>query len=131
MKLKTSLKYRKTLAALGVVVLSVLTSVAFATEGDLGQMADNLSFSVISLTPLIGGIGYLIGLVFLIMGIMHFKKHKDGPHQTALSVPIVLVSIGASLVFLPSLINSTGSTLFGEDKQMATSVNGYLDPNSK
>jgi intracellular multiplication protein IcmD len=43
---------------------------------------------------------------------MKFKAHKDNPQQTPLSQPIVLIVIAAGLVFLPSIIQSAGASLF-------------------
>lgn len=44
---------------------------------------------------------------------MKFKQHKDNPTQVPIGTPIALVFIAAALLFLPSILSVTGSTMFG------------------
>jgi intracellular multiplication protein IcmD len=57
---------------------------------------------------------FLAGLGFSVGAIMKFKQHKDDPTQVPIDKPIGLVFIAAALLFLPTIVDFTGSTIFGE-----------------
>ena len=87
-----------------------------AASGDtIGTMASNITDSFESLTKLVTAGSYLAGLGFSIGAIMKFKQHKDNPTQIPVGTPIALVFISAALLFLPSILGITGSTMFGSD----------------
>ncbi len=88
----------------------------FATEVSattLGKMASNITASFTNLTKLITAASYLAGLGFSIGAIMKFKQHKDNPTQIPIGTPIALVFIAAALLFLPSILDVAGETMFG------------------
>jgi intracellular multiplication protein IcmD len=43
---------------------------------------------------------------------MKFKQHKDNPTNIPIGTPIALVFIAAALLFLPSILEITGGTMF-------------------
>lgn len=79
----------------------------------LTELADNLQKNVKSLDTLLTIISYIAGVGFCIAGILQFKAHKDNPAQVPLSKPMVYLGVGAALLFLPSIMSSAGSTIFG------------------
>ncbi|MDF1826799.1 MAG: type IV secretion protein IcmD [Legionellaceae bacterium] len=89
---------------------------AMATTMTLGDMASQVTQSFENLTRLITAASYLAGLGFAIGAIMKFKAHKDNPTQITVGTPIALVFIAAALLFLPSILDMTGTTMFGTDK---------------
>lgn len=102
-----------TFAALGLLMFS---TGAMATTMTLGDMASQVTQSFENLTRLITAASYLAGLGFAIGAIMKFKAHKDNPTQITVGTPIALVFIAAALLFLPSILDMTGTTMFGTDK---------------
>ena len=58
----------------------------------------------------------MAGMAFTVIAIMKFKNHKDNPTQEPLSKPVVFLLVGASMVFLPSILGSAGQTIFGGGK---------------
>ena len=44
---------------------------------------------------------------------MKFKQHKDNPAQIPIGTPVALVFIAAALLFLPTILNIAGTTMFG------------------
>lgn len=56
---------------------------------------------------------YLAALGFAVGAIMKFKEHKDDPTQVLIGTPIGLVFVAAALLFLPTILGVTGSTMFG------------------
>lgn len=95
--------------------LLALISQEAAANGNLtlGGMASQITGSFTALTNLITAGSYLAGLGFSIGAIMKFKQHKDNPSQIPIGTPIALVFIAAALLFLPSILAVTGSTMFG------------------
>lgn len=85
---------------------------ASATSQTLGGMASQITSSFYSLTKLITAASYLAGLGFSIGAIMKFKQHKDNPTQIPIGTPIALVFIAAALLFLPSILDVAGGTMF-------------------
>lgn len=106
-----------------VVLMIVSGPVAADTIGD---MASNITSSFESLTRLITAGSYLAGLGFSIGAIMKFKQHKDNPTQIPIGTPIALVFIAAALLFLPSILSMTGSTMFGSDGASVAGPGGII-----
>lgn len=86
---------------------------AAADSLTLGGMADAIIGSFSSVTKLITSGAYLAGLGFSVGAIIQFKAHKDNPAQVPIGKPIALVFIAAALLFLPTILSVTGSTMFG------------------
>ena len=94
-------------AGLGLVAFNVTAAQS------LGDVASSITSSFSQVTKLITAGSYLAGLAFSIGAIMKFKQHKDNPTQIPIGTPIALVFIAAALLFLPSILGVTGSTMFG------------------
>lgn len=100
-----------------LVALTALAAAGATYAGSssltLGGMASSITGSFTSLTKLVTAGSYLGGLGFSIGAIMKFKQHKDNPTNIPVGTPIALTFIAAALLFLPSILGVTGSTLFG------------------
>jgi intracellular multiplication protein IcmD len=113
-----------TVAALGLLVFSTGASAAAMT---LGDMANEVTKSFTNLTRLITAASYLAGLGFSIGAIMKFKAHKDNPTQITVGTPIALVFIAAALLFLPSILDMAGQTMFGGAQETAGPAGAVYD----
>jgi intracellular multiplication protein IcmD len=92
-----------------------ITGDAFAvgSSGEtLGSMASTMTSTFGSVGKLVTAASYIGGLASSITAILQFKQHKDNPSQTPIGKPIGLVFIGAALLFLPTIFNVVGNTLF-------------------
>lgn len=108
--------------------LFLISNVVFAEEGQsLGKVAENVTQSLSGVGKLIVAASYVAGVGFALMGMMKFKAHKDNPQQVPLSQPIVLLAIAAGLVFIPSLVTTGGSTLFGSGAKSANASGGGIE----
>ncbi len=98
---------------LGILALSCLIagSSAFAISG-IGSVAAQVTTNLKSVAMLITAASYVAGMAFFVGAIVKLKAHKDNPTQIPIGTPIALLFVAAALVFLPSVIKSTGSTLF-------------------
>jgi intracellular multiplication protein IcmD len=117
--------YFGALAALFFVSEMVFAGGAGAGQS-LGDIASNVTGTMSNVAKLITAGSYVAGVAFALMGMLKFKAHKDNPQQTPLSQPIVLLAIAAGLVFLPSLISTTGQTVW-KGGERATSSGGGLE----
>ncbi|WP_115385474.1 type IV secretion protein IcmD [Legionella gratiana] len=107
---KSSYKYwLSSMVCLGILAFVSQDAAAMS----VGNMASTITSSFTNLTKLITAGSYLAGLGFSIGAIMKFKQHKDNPTQIPIGTPIALVFIAAALLFLPSILGITGTTMFG------------------
>lgn len=87
---------------------------AFAGGETLGTMASTMTSTFSNVGKLVTAASYIGGLASSITAILQFKQHKDNPQQTPIGKPIGLVFIGAALLFLPTVFNVVGNTLFSK-----------------
>ncbi|KTD11812.1 IcmD (DotP) [Legionella gratiana] len=113
------------IACMGVLAL-VSQSAAAGGDMSVGGMASQITSSFTNLTKLITAGSYLAGLAFSIGAIMKFKQHKDNPTQIPIGTPIALVFIAAALLFLPSVLGVTGTTMFGSSGGQTAGPNGTV-----
>ena len=93
------------------VGMFVFTGMAMALT--IGTMAADVTKTFADIGLLITSGSYIAGLAFSVGAIMKFKQHKDNPTQIPIGTPISLVLIAASLLFMPTLLKTVGSTMFG------------------
>ena len=79
----------------------------------LGNVASGITKAFEPITLLVTGGSYIAGLAFAVGAILKFKQHKENPTQVELGKPITFLLVAASLLFLPSILNVAGGTLFG------------------
>lgn len=97
----------------GIAGCGALLFAGIVHAESVGSVAGTITDSFKNLTKLITAGSYLAGLGFSIGAIMKFKQHKDNPTQVPIGTPIALVFIAAALLFLPSVLDTIGDTMFG------------------
>ncbi len=107
-----SINYRWLTLVLGSFGLLLFASESMAAVTTIGGMASQVTDSFTNLAKLITAGSYIAGLGFSIGAIMKFKQHKDNPTQIPIGTPIALVFIASALLFLPSILNVAGGTMF-------------------
>ncbi len=109
-----------------LVFLMLFTGSAYATDQTLGTIAANITSTFSDLTRLITACSYIAGLGFAIGAIMKFKMHKDNPTQVPIGTPIALVFIAAALLFMPSILGTSGATIFGASGGSVAGPSGVI-----
>jgi intracellular multiplication protein IcmD len=105
-----------------IILAMALFSIAgfvFAGGNDpatLGSIADNIRKNLAALVNLVYGVAGFVGVLFLLTGIVKFKAHRESPTQVPMTAPLVLIGIGAALLFLPTLTGVAGQSIFGDSK---------------
>lgn len=115
------MNYSKSLITVFIAgsLLACSTLASASASQSLGSVAANITSSMNNVAKLITAVSYVAGIGFALMGLLKLKAHKDQPAQVALSQPLVLILIAAGLIFLPSLINTTGQTLWDGNQVVA------------
>ena len=96
-----------------LISLLIFSGEVNAISTTIGGMASSITKSFGQLAKLITAGSYVAGLAFSIGAIMKFKQHKDNPTQIPIGTPVALVFIAAALLFLPTILNIAGTTMFG------------------
>jgi hypothetical protein len=114
------------LLGFGIMVGSLQPELTFCLA-QVEQFAETLRNTFDLVSELLVRASLLCGVVFMIIGLMKFKAHKDMPAQIPLSTPIVLMAVGSALLFLPTFSELAGSALFGSMAKSGFSSSGKLN----
>lgn len=108
------MKFNKKLLAFSLLAIS---GVAIAGQGkNLAGVAEGITDQLSAVATLLVYVAYIAGITFAMIGVIQFKAHKDNPTQVPLSKPIIYLTVGAALLFLPTLMTTAGSTIFQDQK---------------
>lgn len=102
--------------------LMLIASQAFAQAGgggDITSIANSVKTQATSIATLMNVAAYVAGVGFALAGVLQFKAHKDNPQSTPLSKPIVMIVVAAALLFLPTVMNIAGQSIFGSSGQQS------------
>ena len=77
----------------------------------ISKVAETVTDQLEAVAKLVVAIAYVAGLMFLLAGFFKLKQHKDNPTQVPVGTPLVLIAIGAAMLFLPGLVKVGGETL--------------------
>jgi len=131
-KKKFNFNFHKLFSIFGLSLITVTLfsiNTAFAASG-VDTIAGNIVGSVRELPGLVTGIGYMIGLVLAVIGLLKMKDHVENPNNTKLHIPVIYLIIGGAMFALPTiytamveLINGGEAvTDFGADNDSTTFV---------
>lgn len=84
-----------------------------AVTGGIGTVANNLRSSFGIISDLISAASYILGFGLIVAALFKFKQHKETPQQVHLGQPIMMTFLAVALIFLPSVLETGGKTLFG------------------
>jgi intracellular multiplication protein IcmD len=84
---------------------------ASAGATDIGQVASTLTSTLANVAKFVTAASYVIGFMLCVSAFLKFKAHKDNPQGTPLGVPMMLLFVGAGLIFLPSIFSVAGGSL--------------------
>ncbi len=85
---------------------------------DLTTILGNLAQSLLSIERLVEGLGYMLGIGFVISGLVRLTKINKYSHDGP-SAPLANILGGAVLIFLPSAANVMSNTFFGTSNILA------------
>lgn len=116
-------KTRKNLIILGVAAacigLQVVAIAAGIKTSGIGDVAAKVTSNLGNIAKLITAASYVAGMGFAVGSIVKFKAHKDNPTQVPIGMPVALLFVAAALIFIPSVYQASGSTLFGSSGSVA------------
>ena len=83
---------------------------------DFAIILGNIAHSLAPVQKLISGLGYLLGLLFIIQALLKLKQigeSRGGGSQESMSSVLIYLGIGGILLFLPSAVAVFSNTAFG------------------
>ena len=101
-----------------------LCTAAFAGGNDVASVATQVTTEFNAIAKLLSVTAYVAGVGFAMGGILQFKAHKENPQQVPLSKPVVMIVVAGCLLFLPTILNIAGSSLFGGSQTSAGTAGG-------
>lgn len=101
------------LSGLFLFIGSAFLAAHAADAVGVGDLAKNIQNQLGPIETLIVALCYIGGIGFAGAAIMKFKQYKDNPQQIQLGQPIALTFVAAALIWLPQLIKTAGTTVFG------------------
>lgn len=112
-------------AFLVMTIGALFASAVYAEDAiTIGTVAANVTSTFEEVAQLITAASYVAGLGFAVGSILKFKAHKDNPQQITVGVPIALMFVAAALIFLPSMFDVAGGTLFGSSGATSAGITG-------
>lgn len=85
----------------------------------IGGVAAQVTSNISSLARLVTAAAYVAGMAFAVGAIVKFKAHKDNPTQIPISAPIFMLFVAIALIFIPTVFQVGGATLFGQSGTVA------------
>lgn len=107
--------------AKNAIVIVFLTSLFFTNSAyavlqvNAATMLENLSNSIPELMRLVTALAYVLGMLFVVRGVIQLKHYGEQRTQHSpehsLSKPLIMIGVGAALLYLPSAVQA-GLTTF-------------------
>ena len=94
---------------------------------DFVTILGNLSQSMAPVQLLIAGLGYLLGLLFIVKALLKLKSVGNARARENKFVAFAYLSVGALLLFLPSTIQVLSNTTFGAGSIVEYSSFNHFD----
>lgn len=113
------------------ILLSISTFAIASTSGDLASIAKTVTTQANAVAKLLSVLAYVAGVGFAMAGILQLKAHKENPQQVPLSKPVVMIVVAACLLFLPTILTTAGSSIFGSDAKSAAKAGDGDDLSGK
>ena len=98
-----------------ILVFAFSAQWAWASDLTLKDMAVNFLGQFESFGKLLIAMAYISGLGFAVAANFKLKQHKDNPNQVPIGMPLSMFVFSIFLVFLPSLYEPAGETMFGNE----------------
>lgn len=98
---------------LRLLLLAACASGAAADDATIGDLAMNAAANLPPFTSMITGFAYIMGIAFIISGIIKLKRHAENPQQVPMLAPMIFTVMGVLLIYFPTTVGVLRDTLFG------------------
>lgn len=113
---------KKVLWVLFALTCFIIGTTAFAANSGItgiGSVAAQVTSNIGNLARLVTAASYVAGMAFAVGAIVKFKSHKDNPTTIPIGQPIFMLFVAAALIFIPTVFQVSGATLFGQSGTVA------------
>ena len=111
-KMKTN--WMKTGVVVGFTALVLLAAGSAFAIGGFAGVGENIGTQSAGMSTGVKQIGFLIGVLLVVAGLVIFATLKKT--NTQASVPVTMIAVGVCLLALSSFITTGSETIFGSDK---------------
>lgn len=124
---------KKVILVLGALACFAVGTVALAAVSGIGSVAQQVTSNIANIAKLVTAASYVAGMAFAVGAIVKFKAHKDNPTQVPISAGVVLLFVGAALIFIPTVFKVSGATLFAGSGTVAgvSGITSFGAPKAK
>mgnify|MGYP005846529323 CR=1 FL=1 len=77
----------------------------FDADGGVGHVSEELTKSLWGLPLLMTSAAYIMGIGFIIAGLIKLKQYVDDPDRAFMKDALIRLGVGVGLIFLPWFIN--------------------------
>lgn len=95
-------------------VTTALMSAGSAEAGGLAEVSGTLQTQLGSIPQLFTSASYVMGVGFTIAGLFKLKEYVDDPSGSAMKDALIRLALGALLILLPFVINTSANTVGAE-----------------
>lgn len=81
----------------------------------IGGISKNITNSLKDVSTLAEAIAWVAGFFMGLGSLFKFKAYRDNPQQTPLGTPITWLAIAVFLIFLPTVLGSGSTTIWGAE----------------
>lgn len=109
-------KLKKLLFRTIIIVISFYANTAFAAQPTLSNMLANFATTMPNLMRLVTATAYVIGMYFVVKGVAGLRTIGQQTQQGTIGLKpyLILILIGAALMYLPSTVQTVNNTLFSD-----------------
>ena len=84
----------------------------WANESTIGDLAMNTAANLPPYSSMITGFAYIMGLAFIVSGVVKLKRHAENPQQVPMLAPVIFTTMGVLLLYFPTTIDVLRDTFF-------------------
>ncbi len=106
--------FKKLLASLCLLGFLGMSGAALAQDQDIGSVAAKVRGTFTDIGTALVGVAYVAGFGCAVVAILKFKSNRENPQQTPLGTPIMFLAVAVVLVFLPTILVTSGNSMFDE-----------------
>ena len=100
----------------GIIIISFYANTAFAAQPTISNMLANFATTMPNLMRLVTATAYVMGMYFVAKGVAGLKAVGQQTQQGTIGLKpyLILILIGAALMYLPSAVQTVNNTLFSD-----------------
>lgn len=120
----------KTVGVFGLLLMSHHSFATPVPAPSLGDIAENFLVGSDAITRLALAVCIVVSAAMFVLGITHYRAHRENPKMVPLGKPVMYIVLGFCLVMIPffgKIFGKTGSILELKNKRENAEANCPID----